>query len=415
GKGIIDSGCSRYMTGNKAYLVDYKDFNGVHVAFGGSKGQITYTECLVLSLNFKLPNENQVLLGVYRQHNMYSFNLENIIPSGGLACLIVKAIVDESKKWHRRLGHVNFKNLNKLVKGNLVRGLPSKIFQNDHICVACHKGKQSNTRPHVEAVSTACYVLSRVLVTMPHNKTPYELLTGKTPIISYIIPFGCHVPILNTIDHLGKFKEKSYEGFIVSYSLNSKAFRVYNLETKRVEENLHPVTLENKAKKIVGPKEANNSAGTKDNLDAGNSHMEAGHDPEYFVLPLWSSYTSTVKCLNVKNGDKKLNEDIGLKTNKEPVDQEDQAFLEELERLKQQAKEADDAARTLRKTFAQSTKDLLLQAGVAKASNTNYVNTASTSVNTAGTIVTTASPSRNVSTAGPSNPNLLSNANQDDS
>ncbi|GJW10351.1 putative ribonuclease H-like domain-containing protein [Tanacetum coccineum] len=86
----------------------------------------TDTECLVLSSDFKLPDENQVLLRIPRQNNMYSFNLENIVPSGGLACLIAKATIDESNKWHRRLGHVNFKNLNKLVKGNLVRGLPSK-------------------------------------------------------------------------------------------------------------------------------------------------------------------------------------------------------------------------------------------------------------------------------------------------
>ncbi|GJU84333.1 putative ribonuclease H-like domain-containing protein [Tanacetum coccineum] len=97
-----------------------------------------------------------------------------------------------------------------------------------------------------EAVSTACYVLNRVLVTKPQNKTPYELITGKIPIISYIRPFGCHVTILNTIDHLGKFKGKSDEGFLVGYSLQSKAFRVYNLETKRVEENLHITFLENK-------------------------------------------------------------------------------------------------------------------------------------------------------------------------
>ncbi|GJZ63351.1 ribonuclease H-like domain-containing protein [Tanacetum coccineum] len=97
-----------------------------------------------------------------------------------------------------------------------------------------------------EAVSTACYVLNRVLVTKPQNKTPYELITGKIPIISYIRPFGCHVTILNTIDHLGKFEGKSDEGFLVGYSLNSKAFRVYNLETKRVEENLHINFLENK-------------------------------------------------------------------------------------------------------------------------------------------------------------------------
>ncbi|GJT76252.1 ribonuclease H-like domain-containing protein [Tanacetum coccineum] len=84
-----------------------------------NKVLFTDTECLVLSPDFKLPDENQVLLRVPRQNNMYSFNLENIVPSGGLACLIAKATVDESNKWHRRLGHVNFKNLNKLVKGNL--------------------------------------------------------------------------------------------------------------------------------------------------------------------------------------------------------------------------------------------------------------------------------------------------------
>ncbi|GJY34673.1 putative ribonuclease H-like domain-containing protein [Tanacetum coccineum] len=195
-KRIIDSGCSRHMTRNKAYLAEYQDYNGGPVAFGGSKGYITgkgkiktgkldfedvcfvkelqhfnlffvsqmcdkknkvlftNTKCLVLSSDFKLPDENQVLLRIPRQNNMYSFNLENIVPSGGLACLIAKATIDESNKWHRRLGHVNFKNLNKLVKGNLVRGLPSKIFQNDHTCVACQKGKQHKASCKAKSVSS---------------------------------------------------------------------------------------------------------------------------------------------------------------------------------------------------------------------------------------------------------------------
>nr|GEY71371.1 ribonuclease H-like domain-containing protein [Tanacetum cinerariifolium] len=152
-KGIIDSGCFRHMTGNKAHLVDYQEFKGGFVAFGGSNGRIagkgkikagrldfediyfveelkhcnlfstsqmcdkknkvlfTDTDCLVLSFDFKLPDENQVLK-IPRQHNMYSFNLKNIDPSGDLACLFAKASIDESNKWHRRLGHVNFKNLN---------------------------------------------------------------------------------------------------------------------------------------------------------------------------------------------------------------------------------------------------------------------------------------------------------------
>ncbi|GJS90529.1 ribonuclease H-like domain-containing protein [Tanacetum coccineum] len=322
-KGIVDSGCSRHMTGNKAYLVEYQDYNGGPVAFGGVKA---------------------------------------------------------------------------------------------------------------EAVSTACYVLNRVLVTKPQNKTPYELITGKIPIISYIRPFGCHVTILNTIDHLGKFEEKSDEGFLVGYSLNSKAFRVYNLETKRVEENLHinflenkpnvagkgpnwlfdldyltdsmnyqPVTTENKANKTAGPKEANHSAGTQDNIDAGNSKMEAEPAQEYFVLPLWS-YTSTVKSSEAKNRDEKPNGDTDPKTNEEPKDQEDQAFLEELKRLKRQEKELNGCREAFRKEFAQCTEDLLLQAGVARATSTNTVNTVSTPISTA-------SPSSVFSTGGPD----LTNTDQDDS
>ncbi|GKB72912.1 putative ribonuclease H-like domain-containing protein [Tanacetum coccineum] len=90
-----------------------------------------------------------------------------------------------------------------------------------------------------EAVTTACYVQNRVLVVKPHNKTPYEILHGRTPTLSFMRSFGCPVTILNTIDHLGKFDGKPNEGFFVRYSLNSKAFRVFNSRTRIVEENLH--------------------------------------------------------------------------------------------------------------------------------------------------------------------------------
>nr|GFC06604.1 ribonuclease H-like domain-containing protein [Tanacetum cinerariifolium] len=73
---------------------------------------------------------------------MYNVDLKNIVPLGDLTCLFAKATLDESNLWHRRLGHINFKTMNKLVKGNLVRGLPLKVFENNHTCVACKKGKQ---------------------------------------------------------------------------------------------------------------------------------------------------------------------------------------------------------------------------------------------------------------------------------
>nr|GEV75026.1 ribonuclease H-like domain-containing protein [Tanacetum cinerariifolium] len=83
-----------------------------------------------------------------------------------------------------------------------------------------------------EAVNTACYVHNRVLVTKPHNKTPYELLHGRTPSIGFMRPFGCPVTIFNTLDSLGKFKGKIDEGFLVGYSVNSKDFRVFNNRTR---------------------------------------------------------------------------------------------------------------------------------------------------------------------------------------
>ncbi|GJS58420.1 ribonuclease H-like domain-containing protein [Tanacetum coccineum] len=419
---IIDSGCSRSMTGYKDKLSDFKEYKGGYVAFGNDpkggritgKGTIktscidfenvsyvkelkfnllsvshicdkkhnvllTDTECLILSPEFKIIDENLVILRAPRKNDVYSLNPNSIIPSGGVTCLVAKATEDEAILWHRRLGHVNFKNINKLVKGNLVRGLPSKTFKHDHSCLACRKGKQhkasckkleektvreplellymdlfgpvfveslnmkkyclvvtddcsrfswvfflaykdetydilhdlivglENKLRHkvkiircdhgtefknklmnefyakkgikreysiartpqqngvaerknrtlieaartmladsllpiqfwVEAVNTACYVLNRVLVTKPQMKTPYELLMGKPPNISFMKPFGCPLTILNTIDHLGKFDGKSKEDYLLGYSTNSKGFRVYNKVTRKVQDCLH--------------------------------------------------------------------------------------------------------------------------------------------------------------------------------
>ncbi|GJT41226.1 putative ribonuclease H-like domain-containing protein [Tanacetum coccineum] len=374
-QGVIDSGCSRRMTGNMSYLTDYEEIDGGYVAFGGN-------------------------------------------PKGGKItgkCTIKTATFDESKLCHRRLEHINFKTMNKLVKGNLVRGLPSKLFENDQTYVACQKGKQhrascksktvnSISQPlhmlHMdligltfvkslmtkmyclvvtdswvfflatkdetsgilksfiirvenlidqrvkvircdngtefknkemnqfcerkgikrefnvartpqqnrvaerkngtlikaartmladsklpttfwaEAVNTACYVQNRVLVTKPHNKTPYELFLGRKPALGFMRPFGCPVIILNTIDHLGKFDGKVDEGFFVGYSINSKAFRVFNRRTRIVEENLHVQFSENTP---------NIAGSTKACDDAGKARMDTIPGKDYILLPLWTA------------------------------------------------------------------------------------------------------------------------------
>nr|GEY76385.1 putative ribonuclease H-like domain-containing protein [Tanacetum cinerariifolium] len=106
-KGVIDSGCSRHITGNMSCLSDFEELNGGYVAFGGNlKGGKIFGK-----------DDDQVLLRVPRENNMYNVNLKNIVPSEDLTCLFVKATLDESNLWHRRLGHINFKTMNKLVKG----------------------------------------------------------------------------------------------------------------------------------------------------------------------------------------------------------------------------------------------------------------------------------------------------------
>nr|GEU73552.1 retrovirus-related Pol polyprotein from transposon TNT 1-94 [Tanacetum cinerariifolium] len=398
------------------------------------------TECVILSPDFKLTDENHVLLRVPIKNNMYSVDLYNIIPKGGLTCIFAKATSDESRLWHRRLGHLNFKTMNKLVKKNLVRGLPTKFFENEQTCVACQKGKQhrascktktknsislplhmldmdlfrltfikslmkkmyclvvtddysrftwvfflstknktsgilksfitriENLVDHkvkviqcdngtefknrdmnqfceikgiirqysvartpqqngvaerrnktlieaartmladsklpttfwAKAVNTACYVQNEVLVTKPHNKTPYELLHGRTPALGFMRPFRCPVTILNTIDHLGKFGGMADEGFFIGYSLNSKAFRVFNSRTRMVEETLHIKFSENTPniagsgpnwlfdidalrkimnyQPVVAGTQSNGNAGTKDN---NNAEPKSSQDVEF--------------------------------------------------------------------------------------------------------------------------------------
>ncbi|GKE60727.1 putative ribonuclease H-like domain-containing protein [Tanacetum coccineum] len=162
-----------------------------------------------------------------------------------------------------------------------------------------------------EEVNTACYVQNRVLVVKPHNKTPYELFHDRTPTLSFVRPFGCPVTILNTIDHLGKFDGKAYEGFFVRYSFNSKAFRVFNSKTRIVEENLH-IRFSESTPNVVGSgpdwlfdidaltrimnyepivvgTQSNGFASTKASDNASQARKRIKPVKDYILLPLWTA------------------------------------------------------------------------------------------------------------------------------
>ncbi|GJX78681.1 putative ribonuclease H-like domain-containing protein [Tanacetum coccineum] len=218
-----------------------------------------------------------------------------------------------------------------------------------------------------EAVSTACYVLNRVSITNPHNKTPYELISGKVPQISHLKPFGCQVTILNTSDYLGKFEGKADDGYLVGYASNSKAYRVYNLPNKRVEETLNLRFLEDKPNvQGIGHEwyfdldyltdslgytrfKTDTPAGTHEtNINAGTQDHDSDSevDEQVIVVPSFPS-----------------NRFAGPSSSNGPSIMERNAdYAEELAKLQRQEYEAKDAAARYGYLFSQATAEILCQA-----------------------------------------------------
>ncbi|GKE59025.1 retrovirus-related pol polyprotein from transposon TNT 1-94 [Tanacetum coccineum] len=211
------------MTRNKSFLTDYQEIDGGFVAFGGSpKGGKTTRKGKIRT--GKLDFENVYFVKELK-FNLF-FVSQMCDKNNNVLFTKTESIKDETSG----------------ILKTFITGIENEIN---------HKVKLLPTTFWAEAVSTTCYVHNRVLVTKPLNKTPYELLHGRPPSISFMRPFGCPMTILNTLDPLGKFDGKADEGFFVGYSINSKAFKVFNTRTRKVEENLHINFLENKPN-VVG-------------------------------------------------------------------------------------------------------------------------------------------------------------------
>ncbi|KAI3737799.1 hypothetical protein L2E82_27811 [Cichorium intybus] len=379
-KWYMDSGCSRHMTGRKEYLRDYRNLDDAgNVRFGNNEtcpirgyGKITNGQFTVNRVAFveglkhnlvsisqlvvgtgnavTFNNQgsiitkeatNEVLLKSERKGSMFPLNLKPVT-GGQSLCLLSKANSDVSWLWHRRLAHLNFKDLNKLVAMDLVRGMPALKFDNDSLCSACEHGKQTKQRhptvinpkiteplsvlyidlcgpsaiesigkkkyilvivddyssdngsefknqtldgflktkginhnfsaPYTpqqngvverrnrslceaartmlnfanlpmyfwaEAISTACFTQNRSYIHKRFHITPYEVLNRRKPNVKFLHIFGCRCFILNMKDHLTKFDNKSEEGVFLGYSQDSKAYRVMNKKTRKIEETFN--------------------------------------------------------------------------------------------------------------------------------------------------------------------------------
>ncbi|GJX66179.1 retrovirus-related pol polyprotein from transposon TNT 1-94 [Tanacetum coccineum] len=247
------AGSKRYITSKGKIKTGKLDFEDVcFVKELQHFNLFSDSESLVLSSEFKLPDENQ-------------------------------AITDESNKWHRRLGHVNFKNLNKLVKGNLLRGLPSKLFQNDHTCVASVQKRK------------ATQSLLDVIEFCGSKGIKREYSNARTP------------------QQNGVVERKNRTLIEAARTMLADSFLPNTFWAEAVKD-------------------------------------ESAQD--CFVLPIWPSYSSTITP-TLKIDDKR-----------EGPREEEHVFMDELERLKRQEKEANENT-------------------PAKASSTNLVNTISIPVSTA--------------------------------
>ncbi|KAI3692737.1 hypothetical protein L6452_32559 [Arctium lappa] len=197
----VDSGCSRHMTGNMDCLQIFKRFDGGRVAFGDnpvggkisgkgmvSKGKMTFEDV------YNVEKLRYNLLSVSQDSSAPRTPQQNGVAERRNRTLIeaARSLLADSK-------------------------LPITFW--------------------AEAVNTACYVQNRFLVVKSQGKTPYELFKKKKPFIGFFKPFGCPCTILNTKSHLGKFESKAGDGFLVGYSSQSKAYRVFNSSSRIIEES----------------------------------------------------------------------------------------------------------------------------------------------------------------------------------
>ncbi|GKE57625.1 integrase, catalytic region, zinc finger, CCHC-type containing protein [Tanacetum coccineum] len=236
------------------------------------------------------------LLKGNRTTNLYTINLHDMA-FASLICLMARATSTKSWLWHQHLSHLNFDTINDLAKNDLVTGLPKFKYHKEHLCPSYEQGKSkrashppklvpnSKQRLHLlhmdlcgpmriaringkrvverrnqtlvkaaktmlilscaslflwaEAIATAYYTQNRSIIHRQFNKTPYELINGRKPDISFLHVFGALCYPKNNREDIRKLGEKGDIGFFIGYSTDSCACRVYNRRTKKIMETMN--------------------------------------------------------------------------------------------------------------------------------------------------------------------------------
>nr|GEX47636.1 integrase, catalytic region, zinc finger, CCHC-type, peptidase aspartic, catalytic [Tanacetum cinerariifolium] len=253
---IVDSGCSKHMTGNLKLLINFVEkFLGT-VKFGNDQiapilgygdlvqgavmiKRVYYVEGLNhnlffvgqfydtdLEVAFKKSTcfihdlkGNDLLTGS-RGTDLYSITLQDT-NSPNLICLMAKASSSQAWLWHRCLSHLNFDTINLLSK-NDIKGLNTKSPLLEHL------NKTTLSKDE-----------TRSLVIPRHEKTPYHIINDQKPSVKFFHIFGFVCYIVRDRENIDKMKEKGDECIFVGYSNQSRAYRVFNKRTRVVMESIH--------------------------------------------------------------------------------------------------------------------------------------------------------------------------------
>ncbi|KAL4582121.1 hypothetical protein LXL04_006662 [Taraxacum kok-saghyz] len=295
----IDSGCSKHMTGNLHYLRDFKPTQtDQDVTFGNNmttkikgygnitngnftKKKVAFVDDLkhnLISVSQLCDNDlevlftkqqslikdaetKEVIVDSCRAGNMYPLDM-NLIYGKPDICLLSKAPADIRWLWHRRLSHLNFGYINKLIDDDLVRGLPLLKLDNETLCATCEKGKLSKSTHKSISESTVSEPLKLLHIDLC-SPAKTQSIQGKKYILVVVDGFSCFTWVFflrlkseapeemtnfikqielklkrpNNKDHLSKFESRSDEGIFLGYSFSSAAYRVLNKRTRVIEES----------------------------------------------------------------------------------------------------------------------------------------------------------------------------------
>ncbi|GJW89452.1 retrovirus-related pol polyprotein from transposon TNT 1-94 [Tanacetum coccineum] len=277
---IIDSGCSKHMTGNLKLLSNFVEKFLSTVKFGHDQITSILSYGYLVQGNMTIKRGNDLLTGS-RGLDIYSITLQ-ATTSPNPIFLMAKATSSQAWLWHRRLSHLNFNSINLLSKNDIVIGLPKLKFVKDHLCssyntlgslLEVQKNtlkfsfissdlfkedfmlKQKRTLVEAartmlsianlplffwdEAIATACFTQNRSLVIHRQEKIPYHIINGRKPTVKFFYIFGSLCYIVRDGENLDKMKEKGDECTFVGYSTMLRGYQVYNKRRKLLVETIH--------------------------------------------------------------------------------------------------------------------------------------------------------------------------------